>query len=167
MRGFSCLLYLKYLGLLNHKESEKMSKKIRDLFQSGSSSRVQAAEKIFKEYPDFFKNDPEKAVFIVGVLSQLLMNIQYRDRKATPFKAKLQGLRLDERKVKSLLPEIQNKLDEYDSNYYRDLETLASEFFIQAQNDWNLSRDEISFYFALGMNLSKYFRTEKEEEKDE
>ncbi len=167
MRGFSCLLYLEFLGILNHKESEKMSKKIRDIFQTESSTRVQAAEKIFKEYPDFFKNDPEKAVFIVGVLSQLLMNIQYRDRKATPFKAKLQGLRLDERKVKSLLPEIQNKLDEYDSNYYRDLETLASEYFIQAQNDWSLSRDEISFYFALGMNLSKYFRTEKEEEKDE
>jgi CRISPR-associated protein Csh1 len=167
MRGFSCLLYLEYLGLLKYNESEKMSKKIRTLFQTENSTRVQAAEKIFKEYPDFFKNDPEKAVFIVGVLSQLLMNIQYRERKATPFKAKLQGLRLDEKKVKSLLPEIQNKLEEYDSNYYRDLETLASEYFIQAQNDWRLSRDEISFYFALGMNLSKYFRTEKEEKEDE
>jgi len=167
MRGFSCILYLDYLGLLNQNVRKKMSKKIRDLFKVEDSTRVESAEKIFKEYPDFFKNDSEKAVFLVGVLSQLLMNIQYRNRGATPFKAKLQGLRLDEKKVKSLLPEIQNKLDEYDSNYYRDLETLASEYFIQAQESWSLSRDEISFYFALGMNLSKYFRTEKEDEKDE
>ena len=59
------------------------------------------------------------------------------------------------------------EIHQYESNYYRDLETLASEYFIQAQDEWNLSRDEISFYFAMGMNLSKYFRTEKEEEKDE
>ena len=96
-----------------------------------------------------------------------MLNIQYRNRGATPFRSKLQGLKLDEKKVKALLPDIQNKLEEYDSNYYRDLETLASEYFIQAQDDWSLSKDEISFYFALGMNLSKYFRTEKEEEKDE
>jgi CRISPR-associated protein Csh1 len=167
MRGMCCLLYLDQLGLLDLKESEKMSEKIRDMFPSEGSSRVEAAEKIFKEYPRFFKGDPEKAVFIVGVLSQLLMNIQYRNRGATPFRSKLQGLKLDEKKVKTLLPEIQNKLEEYESNYYRDLETLVSEYFIQAQDEWSLSRDEISFYFALGMNLSKYFRSEKEEKKDE
>jgi CRISPR-associated protein Csh1 len=144
-----------------------MSKKIRDIFPAEKSIRIDTAEKIFKEYPSFFKGDPEKAAFIVGVLSQLLMNIQYRNRGATPFRAKLQGLKLDEKKVKALLPDIQNKLEEYDSNYYQDLETLASEYFIQAQDDWDLSRDEVSFYFSLGMNLSKYFRTEKEEEKDE
>jgi len=167
MRGLCCLLYLDQLGLLDINESDKMSEKIRDMFPAEGSSRVMAAEKIFKEYPRFFKGDPEKAVFVVGALSQLLMNIQYRNRKATPFRSKLQGLKLDEKKVKALLPEIQNKLEEYESNYYRDLETLASEYFIQTQDEWSLSRDEISFYFALGMNLSKYFKSEKEEKKDE
>jgi len=167
MKGLCCLLFLDELGLLGITESDKMSKKIRELFPTEESNRVEVAEKIFKEYPRFFRGDPEKAVFIVGVLSQLLMNIQFRNRGATPFRSKFQGLKLDERKVKVLLPEIQNKLEEYESNYYRDLEALASEYFIQAQDDWNLSRDEVSFYFALGMNLSKYFKSEKEEEKDE
>lgn len=167
MRGFSCLLYLDYLGILESKESETMSKRIREMFPSTESTRISTAEKIFTEYPSFFRGEPEKAVFVVGVLSQLLMNIQRRKRGAEPFRVKLQGLRLDEKKVKSLLPEIQNKLEEYESNYYRDLETLASEYFIEAQDNWRLSRDEISFYFALGMNLSKYFKTEREEEKDE
>ncbi len=167
MRGFSCLLYLNYLGILESNESVTMSKRIREMFPSTESTRISTAEKIFTEYPSFFKGEPEKAIFIVGVLSQLLMNIQRRNRGAEPFRVKLQGLRLDEKKVKALLPEIQNKLEEYESNYYRDLETLASEYFIQAQDNWSLSRDEISFYFALGMNLSKYFKTEREEEKDE
>ena len=168
MKGMCSLLFLNKLDLLIElDESEIMSEKIRDLISgSKESSRVEAAETIFKHYPRFFKGDSEKATFLVGVLSQLLMDIQYRDRKATPFRSKLQGLKLDEKKVKSLLPAIQNKLEEYESNYYRDLESLASEYFVQAQNDWKLSRDEVSFYFALGMNLSRYFKTKGEVENE-
>jgi CRISPR-associated protein Csh1 len=82
------------------------------------------------------------------------MDIQYRERKATPFRVKLQGLKLDQKQVQSLLPEIQNKLEEYDKNYYRDLESLASNYFVKAGGRWKLLRDEIGFYFVLGMNLS-------------
>lgn len=167
MKGFCCLLYLDNLGLLGKGESKSMSKEVKEIFPSVGTTRISTAEKIFAEYPGFFKGDPEKAAFIVGVLSQLLMDIQLRTRGATPFRAKLQGLKLDEKKVKALLPEIQNKLEEYESNYYRDLEALASEYFIRAQDRWDLSRDEVSFYFVLGMNLSKYFKSEKEEERDE
>ena len=168
MRGFSCLLYLDYLGLLGIEEDENMSKKIREIFPTTKSRRIEVAERIFMEYPRFFRRDPEKAIFLVGVLSQLLMNIQHRKRGATPFMSKLQGLKLDKKNVRALLPQIQNKLEEYDSNYYRDLETLASEYFVQTQDAWDLSKDETSFYFAIGMNLSKYFTTDKEgDEKDE
>ena len=37
-----------------------------------------------------------------------------------PFRQKLQGLKLDEKVVKGLLPAIQNKLEEYGKNYYKD-----------------------------------------------
>lgn len=168
MRGFSCLLYLDYLGLLGNEEDDYMNEKIRKIFPTTDSRRIEVAERLFMEYPRFFRKDPVKAIFLVGVLSQLLMNIQLRKRGATPFRSKLQGLKLDDKIVRALLLQIQNKLDEYDSNYYRDLETLASEYFIQSQDEWDLSKDEISFYFALGMNLSRYFTAEKEgEEKDE
>ncbi len=60
---------------------------------------------------------------------------------------------MKERDFKGLLPRIQNKLEEYGKNYYPSLETLISEYFLQAGNNWRLSTDELNFYFVLGMNL--------------
>ncbi len=94
-----------------------------------------------------------------GALAQLLLNIQYQERGADPFRTKLQGLKLDERLVKRLLPEMQNKLEEYGKNYYRELEALISKYMIQAGEGWRLSKDEISFYFVLGMNLYYMFKS--------
>ena len=115
----------------------------------------------FNKYFDFFNNNAKKAIFLVGVLSQYLLNIQYQERKATPFRVKLKGLKLDEKQIKKLLPEIQNKLEEYGKNYYRDLESIISNYFVSSGSGWNVTNDEISFYFVLGMNLSYLFKKEK------
>ncbi len=74
-------------------------------------------------------------------------------------------MNLDRMKVTALFPKIQNKLEEYGKNYYRGLETLISQYMIQAGEEWSISKDEISFYFTLGMNLAYLFRSEREEEK--
>ena len=34
---------------------------------------------------------------------------------------------------------------------------------IQAGNNWNITKDEISFYFVLGMNLYEILKNEKAE----
>ena len=119
-------------------------------------------EVFFQKYSDFFNSNLKKAIFLEGVLTQFLLNIQYRERKANPFRIKLKGLKLDENQVRKLLPEIQNKLEEYGKNYYRDLESIIAHYFISSGNKWNITNDEISFYFVLGMNLSDLFRKEKE-----
>ena len=69
---------------------------------------------------------------------------------------------MDEKQIKKLLPEIQNKLEEYGKNYYRDLESIISNYFVLSGDNWSLTNDEISFYFTLGMNLSNLFKKEKE-----
>ena len=116
----------------------------------------------FSRFGDFFDSDAKKVIFLEGVLTQKLLNIQYQERNATPFRIKLKGLNLDERQVKKLLPEIQNKLEEYGKNYYRTLESIISKYFVSAGDGWKISNDEISFYFVLGMNLSYIFKTKKE-----
>lgn len=115
----------------------------------------------FNKFSDFFGSDIKKAIFLEGVLTQYLLNIQYQERKATPFRIKLKSLKLDEKQIRKLLPEIQNKLEEYGKNYYRDLESIISNYFISLGNDWNITNDEISFCFVLGMNLSYLFKKEK------
>ncbi|OGI12328.1 MAG: hypothetical protein A2Y40_00880 [Candidatus Margulisbacteria bacterium GWF2_35_9] len=122
----------------------------------GANKYVQFIE----EKKEFFDSNTKKAVFLEGVLCQLLLNIQYSERNSTPFRSKLNGLKLDEKYVKKLLPEIINKLEEYGKNFYKELEETISTYMLESK--WNISNDEISFFFVMGMNLAKEFKGDKE-----
>jgi CRISPR-associated protein Csh1 len=56
---------------------------------------------------------------------------------------------------KGLLPKIQNKLEEYKSfdKGKRELAKGVSTYLLAAGETWNLSLDEMNFFFASGMNL--------------
>lgn len=146
--------FITKLNLWNKKETIKEKEIIMDgVYQA-----------FFDENKDFFDSNTKKAIFLEGVLCQFLLDIQYRDRNATPFKSRLNGLKMDEQIIKRLLPEIINKLEEYGKNFYRDLESLISEYLLQSKFD--MTNDEISFYFVMGMNLAKKFKTKKDEESE-
>lgn len=164
LRGLALLAYLHELKLLgDYQDGITMTDQSKSIAIDASSEPYKKADAIFQEFPAFFNIPAKRAVFLEGVLCQKLLNIQYRERKATPFRIKLQGLKMDQNRIQSLLPEIQNKLEEYKANYYRDLERLISTSMIEAGNEWRLSKDEIAFYFVLGMNLVDQFGFEKQD----
>jgi len=158
LKAFMLLNYLNKLGILNLKEEVKMETEKLFLHGTEENEIIERVELFFNKYSNFFNVNVKKAIFLEGVLTQFLLNIQYQERKATPFRIKLKGLKLDEKQIKKLLPEIQNKLEEYGKNYYKELESIISNYFVLSGNDWNISNDEISFYFVLGMNLSNVFK---------
>ena len=161
LMGLQLLDYLNNLDLLENLTGgmEMNENNINQIFGGGDTPLDEKVNKLFTEFPDFFDQPAKRAVFMEGALAQLLLNIQYQERGAGPFRTKLQGLKLDERLVKRLLPEMQNKLEEYGKNYYRELEVLISKYMIQAGEGWKMSKDEISFYFVLGMNLCHIFKS--------
>ncbi len=122
-------------------------------------------EEFFKEHSDFFDSAAKKGVFLEGVLTKKLLNIQYEMRSATPFRSQLNSLKLDERIVKKLFPKIIDKLESYDRNYYKNLETEISKYFLRSDFK-KISNDEISFYFTMGLNLAKEFEDDKKEIKN-
>ncbi len=122
-------------------------------------------EDYFKNHPEFYDADWKKAVFLTGVLAQNVMDIQYQNRNATPFRSRLNGLKLDSRAIKRLLPESIEKLEQYKSNYYYELEESIAKLMESGEPELKQqSVDEISFYFAIGMNLNKQFKSKKETE---
>lgn len=159
-QGFQLLDYLNYLKLLEFDEggSKMKEKQSGTILEEITSPLDEKIEKIFDEFPYFFDGPAKKAVFLQGLLTESLLNTQRTERKvdrgSEPFRSKLSGLKLDEQLVKRLLPEIQNKLEEYGKNYYPKLEEQISKYMIMAGNDWKISKDEISFYYVLGMDLS-------------
>ncbi len=180
LKGFMLLNYFNKLKLLNkikdnnNMEVTKMNKYSLNISKNDTLERSeelrQKINTFFAKFADFFYNDVKKAVFLEGALTQFLLNIQRLPevRNANPgkepFRSHLKGLKLDEKQIKKLLPEIQNKLEEYGKNYYRTLESIISDYFVSAGNGWKITNDEVSFYFVLGMNLSYKFKSKKEEE---
>jgi len=168
LNGFLLLHFAKELDLLNSdmtemKKMNEQSNKLLRIEELESLPLEQRIERFFEANRAFFNSDAKKATFLEGALTQMLLNIQYNDKKATPFRTKLHGLKLNEALIKRLLPEIQNKLEEYEKNYYRDLEMLIAEHFVSAGTNWKETDNELSFYFVLGMNMHKLFRNAKEE----
>jgi CRISPR-associated protein Csh1 len=166
LRGLALLAYLNELELFGkHKAGRTMATQPQSIVIEGSSETKKKADEIFAEFPAFFDTAAKRVVFLEGALCQKLLNIQRHERSgATPFRTRLQGLKLDQNKIQALLPQIQNKLEEYNANYYRDLEQIVSASMIEAGRDWGLSNDEIAFYFVLGMNLADQFRTKKQDD---
>lgn len=159
LAGLQLIEYLGYLEILDKDNGgTKMVEEDKDI----TGTRLEKIDKLFREFPDFFNSHAKKAVFLEGALGQLLLDIQYQERGATPFRSKFRGLKLNEQTVRSLLPEMQNKFEEYDKNYYRGLETIISEYMIRAGDKWNMSNDDISFYFVVGMDLKKLFKHQEE-----
>jgi CRISPR-associated protein Csh1 len=170
--GFLLLHYLNELKLLKEVRSEMNDMKEphdRDLLveELEGLPLEQRVKRFFEANKDFFNSNAKRATFLEGALAQKLLNIQWRDKEATPFRTKLHGLKMNEALIKRLLPEIQNKLEEYEENYYRDLEEIIASHFVLSGAKWKESDDELSFYFVLGMDMQKLFKKPKEEEKKE
>ncbi|WP_048153640.1 TIGR02556 family CRISPR-associated protein [Methanosarcina sp. Kolksee] len=167
--GFQMLDFLSNLCLLgnytggNCVNSTNLSTLLGDMTPKENNGYEERANVVFSEFEHFFNTDAKKAIFLEGTLVQYLLNIQKFQRGSAPFRTKLRGLNLDERYIKRLFPEIINKLEEYDANYYKELESLISKYMIQSGNNWKMSNDEISFYFVLGMNLSNLLKSPKPE----
>ncbi len=166
LSGYMLLNYLADLRILS-KGGEPMNihpiEEVKDAFGTEETDVPTKVNLFFEAHGGFFDLAEKKACFLVGVLVQKLLNIQWKDKKATPFRTKLQGLRLNEALVKRLSYEAQNKLEEYDKNYYHKLEALIAQYMIAVGPKWVTTNDEISFYFTMGMNMADLFKAKKEE----
>jgi CRISPR-associated protein Csh1 len=160
VQGLQLLDYLNHLNLIDidKRGSEMTGKQSVTVLDEITTPLDERIERIFREFPDFFNEPVKKAIFLQGLLTEFLLYTQRKERNvergSEPFRSKLRGLKLDEQVVKRLGPEIKNKLEEYGKNYYSKLEEQIAKFMIESGNGWKLSKDEISFYYVLGMDLS-------------
>lgn len=154
LQGLMCILFIQNLDLFNGKK-----KGVDNSMISSNEKNLKYIE-FFETNKEVFDTSGKKATFLTGVLANKLMNIQYKEKKSKPFYSRLNGLKLDEKLIKRVYVEAINKLNEYDKNYYLTLEELIGEYMLQPID---LTDDEVSFYFALGLSLSKKFKSENKE----
>lgn len=146
-KAFLTLKFMSYLRMFSINKTEyKMEDSMNGKFAD-----------FFTEHRDFFDSSAKQSVFMVGVLTQLLMNIQLHEKGSSPFRKRLNSLKLNKDLVFRIFTEAREKLEQYGKNYYKELEEDISELFVQGGME-KLSNDEISFFFTLGMTLYKKFK---------
>lgn len=142
--GLGTILFLSKLGLIAMEEVEALEDRI--------------FEDMFASYGSTFKTPVKKGLFLLGSLTELLLRTQKKDRgtDSPPFLKNLKSFKLNERDFKGLLPKVQNKLEEYNSFRKREriIAQEASYYMLSAGEDWNMTVDEMNFYFCTGMNLA-------------
>ncbi|MCF6095771.1 TIGR02556 family CRISPR-associated protein [Thermovorax subterraneus] len=138
--GLMVLIFLEKLKLIKMEEKSMEERLFDDLF---------------KKYGSAFETPVKRGLFLLGALAELLLRKQFKERGAKPFIKSLKSLKMDEKDFKALLPKIQNKLEEYDSfdKGKRMLAKEISHYLLSEKEGWNMSVDEMNFYFAAGMNL--------------
>ena len=127
----------------------------RVLKMKGGSVVPSRFDALFETFGQQMDTNEKKAIFLLGALTQMLLDVQWKERGSQPFLKQLMGLKMDERTVKGLLPKVINKLKEYDvyQRSHRQLAEDISSLFMMSQKNWKMSVDELNFYFVCGMNL--------------
>lgn len=152
-QAMACLLFLEKIDVLQFEGGQPTMSKFNSIFD------------IFGKQ---LNTNEKRAIFLLGSLTQILLEVQQKVRNSKPFLKQLMGLKLDEQSIKGLLPKVINKFIEYDA-YTKSRQELAEEIsslFLQSNEKWKLSIDEINFYFVCGMSLApkvKEILYEKEE----
>jgi CRISPR-associated protein Csh1 len=143
-KAIQVLLFLHYLQLLHFYKEDHMGERVFDT-------------PLFHHFDEVLKSPAKKGLFLLGALTESLLNKQYSERSAKPFTKNLKSLKMNIKDFKGLLPKVQNKLDEYKSfdKGKRQIAEEVSYYFLTAGDNWQLSTDEMNFYFATGMNLAR------------
>lgn len=152
-QAMACIMFLEKIGVLNMKGGPKAMSKFDSLFE---------------EFSQQLNTNEKKAIFLLGTLTQILLEIQQKERGSKPFMKQLMGLKMDEGTIKALLPKVINKLEEYEA-YTKSRRLLAEEIsllFMKSNGQWKISVDQLNYYFVCGMSLApkvKDILYEKEE----
>jgi CRISPR-associated protein Cas8b/Csh1 subtype I-B len=177
IRTFMLLEFLRDLGdkedrTLIEGYDHTMNKSFEQLMEEIETTEDETLKEFFENYGHALGTAEKRAAFLEGVLAQHLMDKQRGVRGDedsagdAPFQKKLSNLRLNERKLKDLFPQIREYLGIYNEagdaelrSGYPDLEATLGHYFLEAEEEgWNLDEKELRYFFMLGLSLNKAFK---------
>jgi hypothetical protein len=122
------------------------------------SQNPQSLEEFFvwvKNLPSIGSEEWKYGLVLMGFLTEYLLEEQRKERKSKPFLKKLKSLKMDWEDIIKLLPELRQKLEEYEAFDYPSVRMLFGEIsqtLLQSTKP-KASVGELNFYFASGMGL--------------
>jgi CRISPR-associated protein Csh1 len=123
--------------------------------QSQNSQNIEEFFVWVRNLPSIGSEDWKYGLVLMGFLTEHLLEEQRKERKSKPFLKKLKSLKMDWQDIVQLLPELRQKLEEYEAFDYPSVRVLFGEIsqtLLQSAKP-KASVGELNFYFASGMGL--------------
>jgi CRISPR-associated protein Csh1 len=160
IKSLMLVSFLTKLGILEN--NNEIDNRNIELIIGGNS--MEKIEELFEEFE--IDDMTKRAAFIVGILVNYVLYIQRKERDVgygeEPFWNKLYGLILDEAKIKNIFRESIAKLRQYKTSFL-EIEELAAKYLASTEKNWKLNKDQVSYYFSLGMSLARALTVNKKE----
>lgn len=159
VRGYLFLKFLQDLKVLGGKEVRTVPEEKR---------RESKYMLFFEQHRDFFDRVEKRVAFLMGNLVATVLYVQEKELGNPKFFEKLRGLRLNEQQLKKIKSESEFKLYQYRDAVRKltiehNLKLLLEDISLswcRTQAKWNISDDEATFCFTLGLNLNYYITQE-------
>lgn len=163
--NLKAIMILKFLEKLNL--ISDIRKEESNLVIEGEGKYRKQIEKFIEDHSNILNSNVKILAFLEGILAQKLLNIQKSetDGAATPFRPRLNGLKINKKVLMRIYTEAINKLEEYKKNYYEQLEKMIADYVLASDLD-EISNNELSFYFVTGMNQAGKFQFDKKNKED-
>ncbi|MBI4454796.1 MAG: hypothetical protein HY644_02740 [Acidobacteria bacterium] len=157
---FRSILFFEELLTLSQQRSNAAMQ--IDYGKSPQADRVRA---VLKNATGKLSTDPAaQAAFLVGACCFRIERLQEFARGSTPFAGKLKGFRLNQADVqRRLFVAAKDKAKAYGEGKVAGLLECAGAALMVAPEQWPLSPDEVSYFFALGHALGPRFASDSNE----
>lgn len=133
----------------------------------GPSEQADRVRRVFSECSGILKDGATaQAAFLVGACCRRIELIQQAVRGASPFVGKYKGLRLVQGDIRNLFVAAKAKAQDYgpdEEMKVRGLLFCAGAALATLPDHWELSTDEISYFFALGHALCSRLAKDKDQ----
>jgi CRISPR-associated protein Csh1 len=108
------------------------------------------------EHQEFFDRPEKKVAFLTGCYVSTVLSVQRQHLQNDPFFGKVRGLKMGQKRLQDIYPEARNKLHQYDrlGLVATTLDPQLAQAWIDCGGKWNLSDDEATFAFTLGLSLA-------------
>ena len=116
--------------------------------------------KFLVTHDEFFDCQEKAVAFLTGCYVSAVAFVQNQNIGNRPFLKKVQGIKMDRRKLQQIYPEAQTKLRQYNSFglVAQTLDPQLAEAWIRCGKEWTISDEEVTFAFTLGMSLAGKIR---------
>lgn len=149
--SFISLEVINRLGLLN----KRIGGEVKKVVEKTEKNKIYL--NFFEEHTENFDTDLRRGIFLQGIMAQNLLNLP-EQQGSKAFYNRLNSLKMNEKILKRIYSEVIDKLIQYKKrHFYLEIEKLIGSYFVSADFK-SMSRDEMSYYFVLGMNLAGEFK---------